>query len=293
MIAASVERELDAPVRRLAIDRPPHLAALSPRSVWIHDAKGWREEALPPALASDTTLELDVFYGRDYRVRLVGSRGAPGARVPVYLRWLPGGFKPAPEELGRLGARNSGALRALLGTADPEIVCRAGDECLVKRLSGWSRASAPPDLAALAIFAGVGFAIAGKQLLKLDGDWSSAAPSGGWDHADALFVQGTNVWVVESGPSRLHHFAGAAWQVEPSPLSHPRAVFSVAENGVATAPLWLASDAGLARLQSGVWSRVSELTRPIATLAGRVGDEVWAGGSEGLFRVRVGPAPKP
>jgi len=287
-LPVTIARELDAPVRRLAIDRPPHVAALTARSVWVHDAKGWREQALPPALASDATLELDVFYGRDYRVRLVGYRGPPAARVPVYLRWLPGGFKAAADELGQLGARKSGVLVAVLGTADPEIVCLPGDACLVKRLSGWSRAGAPPDLSRLAIADGAGFAVAGKQLLKLAPDWSSAAPPGSWDRADALFVQGTSAWVLESERDRIHRLDGSAWQTESSPLPRPRALLAVTSPEETS--LWLAADGGLARRDAGVWRRVSELSTPVVTLAARTSDEVWAGGAEGLFKVRLAAA---
>lgn len=134
------------------------------------------------------SLALALFYGRDDRARLIGARAGKSGPEGVYLRWLPAGFKREKAEIGRLSDPR-GALVAVLGTADPEIVCRPGEVCLVKRRSGWSSVKAPPDLQRVVLGGDVGWAVAGQTLLRLgDDDWHPAGPPGAWKTADALFA---------------------------------------------------------------------------------------------------------
>src|SRR5262249_28018530 len=152
----------------------------------------------------------------------------------VYLRLLDTGFKKEASEIGRL-ATLRGALIAVLGTDDPEILCRPGDTCLVKRVSGWAFLPAPNDIARVVLGQGVGWAIAGKQLLRLGASaWENAGPPGSWESADALFATRDAAWVVESAKGRIHAFAGDAWRVSPSPVETPRALW-----GVRADSLWL------------------------------------------------------
>ncbi len=284
---ARAERVVEAPVRAIAVDKAPHVSALGERTVHIHDQKGWHEHTLPAAALGDARLSL--FYGRDYRLRLVGTRSASGGLETLYYRWLPGGFRAAPDEIGRLGSTRKGGFVALLGTLDPEVVCRPGDVCLIKRLRGWATIAAPAEIELVAIDGGEAWAVAGKSLLKVDADkrWAVVTDSGPWSKANALSVTGGNVWVLESEASKLHHFAGDGWSSAPSPSPYPRAFLARESND-----LWLGSDDGLftCRLrETGKWE-----WRRVLTMPGGVGviayhpaqtSSIWVGGKFGLFRI--------
>jgi len=271
-------REVEAKVISIALERPPHAAALGADAAWIHDARGWREGRLPASARRGPRPALSVFYGRDDRIRVVGSR--PGGAV--YLRWLPSGFSAAGKEIGKL-ADLKGALVAVLGTADPEIVCRPGDICIVKRRTGWTMMAAPADIARVTLGDGVGWAVAGRRLLRLGAGWESAGAEGTWSAADALFATRDRAWIVETDGGRIHAFDGAAWSVAASPIDRPRALW-----GARPDALWLAGEGGLAFFDGRVWRRVADAPAPLAAVAGRSADDVWIGGDPGLFRIERG-----
>jgi hypothetical protein len=282
--AVSLRRELAVPVLRLAIDRPPHLALVSTDSVWIHDARGWRSEA-PPNIESAGSLaalaEQALFYGRDYRVRWVATRGVAAAAENFYFRWLPGGFRSARDEIGRLAKAKAGRLLTVLGTADPEVVCVPADICIIKRLSGWTQVPAPLGLDAVAIHGGQAFALAQGQLLRLDGvHWKAAAPPGSFTAAATLWVLGDAAWVLETGASGVHHFDGTAWRLLPSPVGTPTALWGVRAEG-----LWLAGHTGLARFDGRAFRRATATAARFDALLGRSETDVWAGGPSGLFHL--------
>jgi hypothetical protein len=284
VIAAPVDRTpftrvLEAPVRRIAIDREPYVSALGKRVAHVHDAKGWREEALPAAALTGAALEL--FYGRDYRLRLVGTRGGEADLETLYYRWLPGGFRAAPDEIGRLGSTRRGGFVALLGTADPEVVCRPGDVCLIKRVSGWATIKAPAELALVAIHRGGAWAVAGQSLLRVEADkrWKTLSDAGPWAKADALWVTPAFVWVLESAAGRLHRFDGSNFQTSAVPTKRPRVLW-----GLASEALWLGGEEGLFRLVEAEWRKVEAVPGAVWAINGRTVDDVWVGGSSGLFR---------
>ncbi len=278
-LGVTFHREIDGATTALALEKPPHAAALGGDAVWIHDDRGWRAEPLPASLRRAAPLDLSVFYGRDYRVRLAGGKGAGAEAKGVYLRWLPGGFKAEHAEIGRLSSL-SGPLVSVLGTEDPEIVCRAGDICLVKGVTGWSTIAAPGDLQRVALGGGVGWAIAGRALLRLGKGWESAGPAGSWDHADALFATRDRAWVIETQSGRLHAFDGAGWRVTPSPVAGPRALW-----GTGPDALWLAGEGGLAYFDGTMWRQAADAPGPLAAVAGRGADDVWIAGARGVFRI--------
>src|SRR4051812_37945704 len=118
------------PVLSAAVGTPPRAAVWSGQSVTMFDGPQARE--LPaPTLPPRSTVEL--FFGRDNEPRLMGfAPSGAGGDVPVYLRFRQGAFRSEPSELGPLGAPH-GALYGVLGFADPEVVCRPRELCLVKR----------------------------------------------------------------------------------------------------------------------------------------------------------------
>lgn len=283
-LTATFRREFADAVTAIALETPPHAAALGADRVFLHDARGWRSEPLPKNTHPGPTLDLSLFYGRDNRVRLIGTRAGKSGPEGVYLRWLPAGFKREKGEIGRLGDPR-GALVAVLGTAEPEIVCRPGDVCLVKRRSGWASVAAPADLQRVVLGGGVGWAVAAQTLLRLGADaWETVSAEGSWQTADALFATREKAWVVESTAGRLHTFDGASWQVTATPLAHPRAIW-----GTRADALWLAADEGLAFFDGATWRRVVEAPAPLSVVLGRSADDVWIGGSGGLFRVERAP----
>jgi len=273
-LAVIFHRELEVAVTALAVERPPFAAAVTRDAVWMHEARGWHEEKLPRAAQGGL---MAVFYGRDERVRVVGGRDRESGS---YLRWEPeGGFRAAPHELGKLAALPR-PLVSVLGTADPEIVCQPGDTCLVKRRTGWRFLDAPADLRWVTLGEGVGWAIAGKQLLRLGDRWESVGPPGEWRVADALFATGDRAWVVETTAQRVHTFDGVRWQTVASPVERPRALW-----GPRGDALWLAGEGGLGFFDGQVWRRVADAPAPFSAVAGRGEGEVWVGGDRGLFRI--------
>jgi hypothetical protein len=274
----TLERVLDKPCRALALDREPYVAALGDDSVTVVDKRGTHEEPLPDALRG-AGMSVGVFFGRDYRVRVAGTAHTPQGDEVRYYRSLPGGLKSALDELGPLGRRGGPGLVALLGTADPEIVCRQGESCLIKRISGWSKASAPAGLTRVGLSLGSGWAIAGKTFFNLGKDWEPIAAPGPWQTADDAFVRGADACVVEHDTSRLHHFDGQAWHSSPSPVAGPRSVWG------STQSLWIGGDGGAAVFSNGAFQKLAPAVH-VAQVLGRDAGDVWLCTSEGVYRAR-------
>lgn len=273
-------REFAQPVTALALDAPPHVAALGATAVFVRDRTGWHEQALPASVLQAPELRLSLFYGRDFRVRVVGTHAGPKGTQSVYLRSLPGGFKAAPDELGRLGNTRTGALVAVLGTADPEVVCRPGDLCLIKRISGWSSLPAPSDLSRVAISNGVGWAAAGKQLLREGRTWTPVGTPGPWQRAGTLFLVGERAFVLEPERRLIHEFANGLWRSSESPVGAPSAIW-----GAAPDALWLVGEGGVARFDGNVWRKVDTAPSELTTVLGSKTGEVWFSGKSGVYRV--------
>ena len=274
----TLERVLDEPCRALALDREPYVAALSNDHVTVLDKRGTHQEALPDPLRGPG-ISVGVFFGRDYRVRIAGTAHTTTGDEVRYYRSLPGGLKSALDELGPLGRRGGPGLVALLGTADPEIVCRQGESCLIKRVSGWAKASAPAGLSRVGLSLGNGWAIAGKTLFNLGKDWQAVPAPGPWQTADDAFVRGPEACVIEHDASRMHHFDGQTWRSSPSPVTGPRSVWGNPES------LWIGGDGGAAVFTDGAFHPLSPAVH-VAQVLGRSAGDVWLCTSEGVYRAR-------
>jgi hypothetical protein len=270
------ERVQDKPCRALALDQEPYVAALGDDSVTVTDKRGTHEERLPEALRG-AGVAVGLFFGRDYRVRIAGTAHTPQGSEVRYYRSLPGGLRPALDELGPLGKRGAPGLVALLGTTDPEIVCRPGENCLIKRVSGWSKISAPAGLSRVGLALGSGWGIAGTTFFNLENAWVPIAAPGPWQKADDAFVRGKEACVVEHDQSRLHHFDGSSWHSSTSPVAGPRSLWGDAD------ALWVAGDGGAAQLAAGTFQKISGVTQ-VAQVLGRSEGDVWLCGAEGVFR---------
>lgn len=270
------ERVSDTPCRALALDREPYWAALGEEVVTVGDKRGVHQEQLPAALRAPAD-QLGVFFGRDYRVRIAGTAHTPQGDQVRYYRSLPGGLRTAFDELGPLGKAGAPGLVALLGTADPEIVCRPGQSCLIKRVSGWAKASAPPSLERVGLSLGAGWALSGSQLLRLERDWVPLGTPGSWQHADDAALRGDHACVVERTTSRMHHWDGESWHASAAPVSGPRSLWA------SETSLWIGGDGGAARLEDGAVTRAS-VSGPIAQVLGRSASDVWLCGQSGVYR---------
>lgn len=277
-IRVTLQREVEAPVTALALEVPPHAAALGRDAAFIHDARGWRKADLPASVASDVPPGLQIFYGRDNRVRVVGTRVKGGAAATIYLRWKPGGFIPGAAEAGRLG-NGDGAFVAVLGTRDPEIVCRPTATCILKRRTGWTVIPAPADIERVTLGDDVGWGVGGQTLYRLAEAFRPAGERGAWKQADHLFALRDRAWVIETETARIHVFDGSAWHVIPSPIPRPRAMW-----GASASALWLVGD-GIAFFDGTSWRVAPEAPGPFTAVLGRSADDVWIGGNDGVFRV--------
>jgi hypothetical protein len=149
---------------------------------------------------------------------------------------------------------------------------------LIKRVSGWSKASAPRNLERVGLSLGTGWAIAGTSFFILGKDWQALPVAGPWQHADDAFVRGDHACVVEHAASRLHHYDGRTWHSSPSPLAGPRSLWG-SEQG-----LWIAGDGGASVLADGSFRSVPGV-KNVAQVLGRSPTDVWLCGSEGLYHL--------
>jgi hypothetical protein len=262
----------------MALEAPPLAAVLTQGSALIHDARGWRETKLPLSVMKDRPEGLQIFYGRDDRVRVVGTRVTPRGPRTVYVRWKPHGFIDGAREAGRLGS-GDGALVAILGTKDPEIVCRPGSICIIKRRSGWTMIPAPADIERVTLGADQGWGVGGRTLYRLRDRFVAVPERGTFTRVDDLFALRERAFVIETEAARIHAFDGSAWRVTASPIAHPRAMWGATESA-----LWLVGD-GIALFDGASWLVSPDVRGPFRAVTGRSADDVWVGGREGAFRV--------
>jgi hypothetical protein len=286
-----VERVLDAGIVALSVERAPHVAALSANAAFVHTGKGWQEVPLPahPHLAREGAVR-ELFYGRDYRPRLVVNVETERGPDRSYFRLLPGGFRSALDELGPLARKPKplgqggcsdcfdNRLVAVLGNEDPEIICRPRDVCVVKRVTGWATLPAPEDVRHAAIFGGKAYLLAGKALLSVEGDKTLKVLSeeGPWSLARGLVLVDGAPWVLDTG-AVLHRFDGKSYRSFMSPVGPPRALFGESEG-----ELWVGGQGGLARFDGERFVLIPSQPGDVTVLGGRGRDELWIGGSGGL-----------
>jgi hypothetical protein len=275
-------------VRSLALARDPLIALLSD-TPWVHDQDGWSERPFPEALRrrGDEGERLQIFFGRDYQPRVMGSRWRVGdeaevaAHQAVYLRWQRGGWRPDPKELGPLGA-SSGGLFGVLGIEDPEVVCRPLAVCVVKRTSGWLRIPATSQPVWMTWVNGEVFASSAGEVLRLGPRaWErpQQPPPG---PAVSVWANGSVLKVaIISGT--VHHWAKESWLVDTSAPPGAEAVW-----GLGDGPLWLAGGSFACHGVPTKWRcRNLELGSPVVLTGRSVQGPVFLGGSLGLWRAQI------
>lgn len=281
-------RELERPVVSLGLGKR-RLAAIAAsehgaRDVWLSDGKAWKLVALPERLVAKEGERDDarIFFGRDDQPRILGSRSEGAAPRPLYLRYRPpAGWVAERNETGRLLGPPPSALFGVLGHDDPEVVCKLGDTCIIKRLTGWSNVGSPAAVMRVELAGGLAIAFATRSLMRLEQSGFVAvggeAPFG---QPGGATVDSTGAaWVSEPGTSTLHRFDGQRWAAHPSPLRSPRGLWAASASDV-----WLAGDDGAAHYDGHAWRKIVGPEGPLSEVFGRDGDDVWLAGETGVWR---------
>ncbi len=271
----SFKRTVEAPVHHLGFGKKGRVAAIG-EDVWLGEGKGFKK--LPPPGVS--TQNVRIYFGRDNKPRLMGYAGAGETAKGVYRRWRGGRWQRGLDEIGRLGGGKT-PFFGVLGYADPEVVCRIGQICLIKRLTGWKTVQPPAGLPQVVLAHGQAWALSEKELWRLEGDakWQAYGGTLPFSKASALWAtSATDVWVAEASGS-LHRFDGKAWSQTKSAVDAPMGLWAADPNNV-----WLVGKSGAAHYDGQAWRRVAGPKGPLAYVEGLSTNEVWLAGPSGLWR---------
>ena len=268
-------------VSSLATGKPPKIAALGAGEAFVFDGASLSRISVPETLGSE--LSVEIFFGRDDQPRLMGYRRTGGTgtgrAAPYYRRYKGGRFQPEPSELGPLAAPE-GALYGVLGHADPEVVCRPGQFCLVKRMTGWGRAPAHAEPVRILLAGPTAWALHRDRIERLDRDrWVALTPERAWDEPVSLFVDPSGaLWVVEAKQNAVTRLLGERWETMPVPLRAPRAIW-----GTASSDLWLVGEGGACHFDGRAWVLVQGVSGPLGLIL-HSPPNLWLAGGAGLFR---------
>ena len=265
------------PVSSVAVGKPPKVAFLTRGEALVFSGKGL--ERLPAPETSAPELSVEIFFGRDDQPRLMGHRASGGRSDPYYRRYKSGRFQPEPGELGPL-AGPGGALYGVLGHADPEVVCRPRQFCLVKRTTGWGRAPAHDEPVRVVLSGGTAWALHRDRIERLERDaWAKVEPERAFHEPLSIFVDPKgSLFVVEAERDALARLANGRWETMPSPLRGPRAVW-----GSSATDVWLVGTSGAAHFDGNVWRVAPEVKGPLAHIA-HAPPDLWLAGEGGIFR---------
>jgi hypothetical protein len=271
------ERVDSTPVRSLALGKPPKVAFLARGEALVFDGKSFGR--LPAPDTSESGLAVEIFFGRDDQPRLMGFRRSleRSSPSPYYRRFKATRFQPEPSELGPL-AGPDGALYGVLGHDDPEVVCRAGSFCLVKRMTGWGRAPAHAEPVRVVLAGGTAWALHRDRIERLERDaWVPLLPERPWAAPQSLFVdtQGSP-WIVHG--NEVTRLVGGRWESTVAPVDKPLAIW-----GTTASDVWLVGVGGASHFDGKSWRRVPNVAGPLALVAGS-GRNLWLGGESGVYR---------
>jgi hypothetical protein len=264
-------------VSSLALGKAGKAALISGDHAQLFDGTRWSR--LEPALASNTGA-LAIFFGRDNEPRILGfSEQTPGEPRQVYFRCKQRRLQPAPDELGRLAARQ-GALYGVLGFDDPEVVCRAEQTCLVKRASGWASVPSHPKPVRTTLSAGTAFALHADRVEQLGaGGFVELEPRRAFRDPRAVWLEpGGVIWVVDGAGELLVRKVAGEWREQPSPLSSVQGIWGSAANDI-----WLVGAGGAAHFDGQRWSCVQEVPGPLEFVSASERD-IWLAGQSGAWR---------
>jgi len=223
--------------------------------------------------------ELGIFFGRDNEPRIMGTRRTEKGEQAVYLRHLSNGWRDGREEIGRLAAPAAGGLWGVLGTADPELVCRAGAICIIKRNSGWTSVPAGSAQRLVTLQDGQLWGLDAGGIWSIDAHgWSLAIPAPTWSEPRAFWATRGDAWVATV--AELFHYRDGKWQSVPSPVGVAASFWGNRPDSV-----WLVGSAGAAHFDGQRFQSVA-IAGPVRVVRGRSDAELWFGTEAGLFRAQ-------
>jgi len=275
---------LSLPVSAIALGEGSRIAVLAD-TPYVGDARGLRPLPLPAALRPKPSEvdELGIFFGRDNEPRIMGRRRGEAGERAVYLRHLASGWRDGREEIGQLGGATPGGLWGVLGSADPELVCRASAICIIKRTSGWTTVPAGTLRRIVTLQDGVLWGLEPSGISGIDGHgWKLAIVAPAWSEPRALWATHAEAWV--SSEAELYHYRDGKWQTVPSPVGRVTSFWGPRPDSV-----WMVGSAGAAHFD-GQRFQLAGIAGPLEVVRGRSDAELWFGGKNGLFRAEPPPS---
>ena len=282
-LKVEVKQVLTVPVRAIGVGEGSRVAALSD-TPYVGDARGLRALPLPTALQAKPG-DIDqggIFFGRDNEPRIMGTRRSGSAEAPIYWRHLPNGWRDGREEIGQLAGPARRGLWGVLGSADPELVCRVDAQCIIKRISGWTSAPAGAVERSVTLQDGVLWGLDPSGIAGIDAHgWALAilAPSPAWPTPRAFWATRGEAWV--SAEEKLFHFTEGTWHELPCLVGEAFAFWGTRPDSI-----WMVGSRGAAHFD-GHEFRALSVGGPLRAVRGRSDAEVWLGGDAGLFRVAL------
>src|SRR6478735_4679736 len=196
-VKLSLAQVLSVPISAIALGEGTRIAVLAD-TPYVGDKRGLRPVPLPAMLQpkAGEVDELGIYFGRDNEPRIMGTRrGTQGERA-VYLRHLASGWRDGREEIGQLGGAVPGGLWGVLGAADPELVCRAGASCIIKRSSGWTTAPAGSLKRTVTLQDGQLWGLDASGISGIDAHgWTLVIAAPAWSEPRAFWATRGQAWV--------------------------------------------------------------------------------------------------
>ncbi|HEX3772893.1 MAG TPA: hypothetical protein VHV51_00445 [Polyangiaceae bacterium] len=273
------ERVIEQPIHDVALGDGSRWAALGD-TPYVGDARGAHALPLPDALKPKPG-EIDdarIFFGRDEEPRIMGARRASSAERSIYWRHAAGVWRDGREEIGALAASTQGALWGVLGSTDPELVCRVNAQCIIKRTSGWTTAPAGSSVLHVELCDGVLWGLDARGLSNMvTRGWVVALPAPAWSEPRGFWAASGEAWVATA--HGLFRFHDRTWDEVAAPVAEPESIWASAANSV-----WVAGKSGAAHFDGRNWQSVA-LDGSFSKVLGRSAQELWFAGETGLFRV--------
>jgi len=277
----SFERVLEEPIKSIAVGKPPRVAALGDEP-WLLDTEGWRKKALPNQYSLAAGSRVEIFFGRDNRPRLMGTTSVSpegSGTQAVYLRLKNAGWQKEPSEIGRLGGLPHGGLFGVLGHDDPEVVCKVGDVCIVKRVTGWTTLPSGPGMPRVFMHGGEVWALHPDRVSALTSTGWENLPAPPWSNPTGLWgAMNGVVWVSVASENALYRFESNAWSKVASPVKAPRGLWGTSQTDV-----WVTGDDGAGHYDGMSWRGVVGPEGPLEVVTGAGAQDVWVGGRSGLW----------
>lgn len=277
----SLTQLLSVPVSAIGLGEGTRIGVLAD-SPYVGDARGLRALPLPASLRPKPSESdaLGIFFGRDNEPRIMGSRRGEKGERAVYLRHLPNGWRDGREEIGQLGGAAPGGLWGVLGSADPELVCRVDAVCIIKRNSGWTTAPAGAVKRSITLQDGVLWGLEAGGISGIDAQgWALAIPAPSWSEPRAFWATRGEAWV--STASELFHYRDGKWATVTSPVGVATSFWGARSDSV-----WVVGSTGAAHFD-GQGFRPVAIAGPLQVVRGRSDAELYFGGEKGLFRAQL------